>query len=157
MRKVMTLYLIRGLPGSGKSTLAKRLVGRDSFFEADQYFTDPVTGDYKFDPFKLRIAHQDCLLQTIDAMRSRYREEFFGETDRDGNDVYRNVLHDLRPVAVSNTFSQIWEMEPYMDLVKREEFADWVVCVIECQNNFGSVHGVPTEAIERMRNRWERT
>jgi hypothetical protein len=47
-------------------------------------------------------------------------------------------------------------MEPYMDLVKREEFADWVVCVIECQNDFGSVHGVPTEAVERMRNRWER-
>lgn len=156
MRKVMTLYLIRGLPGSGKSTLAKRLVGRDSFFEADQYFTDPVSGDYKFDPFNLRSAHHDCLLRTIDAMRSRYREECFGETDRDGNDVYRNVLHDLRPVAVSNTFSQLWEMEPYMDLVKREEFADWVVCVIECQNDFGSVHGVPTEAVERMRNRWER-
>jgi hypothetical protein len=55
-------------------------------------------------------------------------------------------------VIVHNTFTQLREMKPYMDLA--DEFG-YSVSEIVCRGNFGSVHGVPEEAIERMRNRWE--
>ena len=29
------------------------------------------------------------------------------------------------------------------------------VVLIECKNRFGSIHGVPDEVLERMRQRWE--
>ena len=91
-------------------------------------------------------------------MRSRY--EIFTDNvpwDPNGEPVTTCGIGDTTPVAVSNTFTQLWEMQPYIDLVKSEEFsADWEVCIVEMHNNFGSVHGVPTEAIERMRSRWEK-
>ena len=53
------LYLLRGIPGAGKSTLAKQL--GDSHFETDGFFM--VDGEYKFDPTKLRKAHEWCQSQ----------------------------------------------------------------------------------------------
>lgn len=156
--KSCTLYIVRGLPGSGKSTLANQLVGHRNYFEADMYFTDSKTGEYKFDTTKLRDAHAWCLEQVKLAMRSRY--ETFSDNspwDPNGEPFITRGIGDTTPVAVSNTFTQLWEMQPYIDLVKSEEFsADWEVCIVELHNNFGSVHGVPTEAIERMRSRWEK-
>ena len=58
------LYLLRGIPGAGKSTLAKQL--GDSHFETDGFFM--VDGEYKFDPTKLREAHQWCQSQVELAM-----------------------------------------------------------------------------------------
>jgi len=156
--KSCTLYIIRGLPGSGKSTLAHRLVGDGNYFEADMYFTDPKTGEYKFDQTKLREAHAWCLESTKKAMRSRY-ETFTDNVpwDPNGEPVTSRGIGDPTPVAVSNTFTRLREMQPYIDLVKSEEFsADWELCIVEMHNNFGNVHGVPTEAIERMRSRWEK-
>ncbi len=145
----MTLYIIRGLPGSGKSTLARQLVGRGNYFEADMYFTKD--GVYRFDPTKLQAAHAWCFSEVQKAMESRYTEY------KDNIDGFEgSYLSCMEPVAVCNTFSQLWEMQPYLDLVKRPEYADWSVCIVEMQNNFGNTHGVPTEAIERMRNRWEK-
>lgn len=146
----MTLYIIRGLPGSGKSTFARQLVGRGNYFEADMYFTDHF-GVYRFDPTKLQAAHAWCFSEVQKAMESRYTQY------KDNIDGFEgSYLSCMEPVAVSNTFSQLWEIQPYLDLVKRPEYADWSVCIIEMQNNFENTHGVPTEAIERMRNRWEK-
>lgn len=121
-----TLYIIRGLPGSGKSSLARSLCGQN-FHEADQYFMDG--GVYKFDPTKLKEAHTWCLDQ-----------------------VRKSLEFGLQRVGVSNTFTQAWEMAPYRALA--QEFG-YSVFVVACENNFGNVHGVPEEAIERMAKRWE--
>lgn len=123
---MVQLYLIRGLPGSGKSTLARLLC--NSFedavhFEADKYFIGP-DGVYRFDPSRLKDAHEWCLESTIMHLRAGY------------------------VVIVSNTFTRIWEMQPYLDLGYKTQ-------VITCEGNFGNVHGVPGAAIERMRARWE--
>lgn len=123
---MVQLYLIRGLPGSGKSTLARLLccaIDGACHVEADQFFIG-ADGVYRFDPSRLSEAHAECLARA------------------------RAFLDLERTVIVSNTFTRIWEMQPYLDLGYKTQ-------VITCEGNFGNVHGVPGAAIERMRARWE--
>jgi predicted kinase len=134
------MYLIRGLPGSGKSCLAENLLAgelrwekggegvdpTDRVIEADQFFVK--NGVYAFDPERLKEAHADCLKRAIQLMAGG------------------------KALAVSNTFSQGWEMEPYLHEAERY---DYEVVVLTMHNDFGSVHGVPPEAVQQMRYRWE--
>ena len=127
------LYLIRGLPGAGKTTFANSLV--DSFvIEADMYFT--VNGIYKHDKEMLPLAHAWCQAKVRDAMEDNFES-----------------------IAVSNTFSQRWEMERYYELAKIFNYA-----LIELTINTRltvdelvarNVHQVPKEVIQKMKDRWE--
>lgn len=120
------LVLIRGLPGSGKSTIAKAMAGY-THFETDQYFTYPH-GVYRFDPTKLKVAHAWCQACVEAELAAGYS------------------------VVVANTFTQIWEIEPYLAIAERKQAS---VRVITAKGNFQSVHDVPKERIEAMRKRWE--
>lgn len=122
------LTLIRGLPGSGKSTLAKSMVRSSDLphYEADMFFMKE--GKYCFDISKLHQAHQWCLNSTKASLSA-------------GLDV-----------VVSNTFTTKKEMKPYVDLAA--ELGVQLV-IIECTADFGSIHDVPEEALQRMRARWE--
>lgn len=61
--------------------------------------------------------------------------------------------HDAgRPVVVANTFTRRWEMEPYLKAAKKRGIK---VRIVEATGNWANVHGVPADAIERMRARWE--
>lgn len=122
----MELVLIRGLPGSGKSTLA-RSMHVHSHVEADMFFVRAHEG-YVFDPAQLRAAHGWCQAEA------------------------RKLLEAGRFVVVSNTFTQKWEMQPYFDMAA---ILNVPVRVIEAKGEFKNVHGVPDEAIDRMRARWE--
>jgi hypothetical protein len=57
-------------------------------------------------------------------------------------------------IVVSNTFTQEWEMKPYMDMAK-----DWGyrVFTIIVENRHGGVnqHGVPNEKLQQMKDRFE--
>lgn len=128
MKNERTLYLIRGLPGSGKSTYAKKLVKPEHHFEADQYFM--IDGRYQFNPTKLHAAHADCFDRVRTAMLA-------GDTDS---------------VAVSNTFVKAWELEPHIKLAQN---LGWKTKILRMSNKYGSVHGVPLAAIERMRANFE--
>ena len=124
-----TLYIVRGLPGSGKTTLATALVNhQDWTHAADDFFYDK-NGIYEFNPELLPMAHANC----HDAV----------EEDMD---------QGVSKIAVHNTFSQRWEVEPYYELAVKYGY---FVVVIECQNNFGSAHGVPQSSIDAMAARWE--
>ena len=125
-----TLYLVRGLPGSGKTTFGRTLTDRHLHFEADNYFTHPVTGEYKFDASLLSIAHAQCRQHTMLAMQD-----------------------SMTPIVVSNTFSRRWEMEEYYKLALLYGYK--VVEITMSGNLHPSVHNVPQETIELMRNRWE--
>ena len=127
----MLLIIIRGLPGSGKSTLAQKLALPGSICEADNYFMQG--GQYKFDPTKLKEAHEVCQTQARNLMSSHY---------------------PASKVVVSNTFTQKREYQPYLDMA--EEYG-YEVQIIECHGRWNSVHNVPDEAIDRMRERWEPT
>jgi predicted kinase len=121
-----TLILLRGLPGSGKTTLAKSLAGEH--IEADMFFMKD--GEYKFDPTMLKHAHNWC------------------------QDVVEHWMDDdIQRIIVSNTFTQEWEMDFYYKLA---ETYGYIVHSVIVENRHGGVneHGVPTEKLEQMKNRF---
>jgi len=120
------LILLRGLPGSGKSTFAKRICNQH--VEADMFFMED--GDYKFDATKLKQAHEWCQNKAEELMKDGYN------------------------LVVSNTFTQEWEMEAYYKLAEKYGYQ---VNSLIVENRHGGVneHGVPAEALERMKNRFE--
>ena len=132
------LYIVRGLPGSGKSTFAKKLVGEDFLVcEADKYFIDKETGEYNFDFTKIKDAHKFCK----DTVETYMKDSLV-------NDQF------YREIAVSNTFTQEWEMEPYIELAKQYGYQ---VTSLIVENRHGGVneHNVPEDKIEIMKNRFE--
>ena len=132
------LFLLRGLPGSGKSTLAESIVGSDFLVcEADKYFIDAVTGEYKFDPSKIKDAHRYChdIVETYMA-DSLVNDQFY------------------RQIAVSNTFTQEWEMQPYFELAEKYGYKVFSI-IVENRHDGKNIHNVPQESMDRMKSRFE--
>lgn len=120
-----TLTLIRGYSGSGKTTAARKLVEDTGcqHFEADMYFS--LGGEYKFDPKLLKKAHQWC------------------------QDCTRVSLSMGKDVVVANTFTRLWEMQPYLDM----GFPNIVVW--RCSGNYQNIHDVPDHVVEQQKQRFE--
>ena len=140
------LILIRGLPGSGKSTMARKMVNSivpvaDFHFEADMWLClhsaydgnefigfEPRSCDYRWTPMRAKAAHKACIEATTRTLRGGFS------------------------VVVSNTFTQAWEIQPYLDAAR--EFGASVE-IITATGNYGSIHNVPKEAIAAMQARFE--
>lgn len=135
MNPNLKVFIIRGLPGSGKTTLAELILEsytelNSGWYEADQFFENLG----HFDPKLLPEAHNYCRLGFEQDVK------FFLERSIDSC------------VIVSNTFTQKWEMQPYLDICKKFGIEPQI---ITCKGNFKSVHNVPEATIEKMRKRWE--
>ena len=132
-----TVYLIRGISGSGKTTLARAIYRGEQttvMVAADDYFYEE--GEYRFNPSDLPKAHAMCL------------------------DVASSTLEEGACVIVHNTFTQRWEMEPYLQMAEEFGYRVIVASVYDggCDNDTlarRNTHGVPVESIAAMRNRWE--
>jgi predicted kinase len=122
-----TLYLVRGLPGAGKSTLAASLGGMH--YEADMYFINNE-GQYKWDGMQIGEAHAWCQRNAAIAMAC-----------------------GVSKIVVSNTFTTEKELKPYLDLAKKHNYRTTTI-IVENRNDTKSVHNVPVEAIEKMRERF---
>jgi len=122
------LYLVRGIPGSGKSTLAKQLTS--NVFEADHYFYDN-DGNYNFIPSEIKEAHKECQEFVGYAMESR-----------------------IPKIAVSNTFTQEWELQPYYELAIKHGYYVTSL-IVENRHGNESIHGVPEDKIQIMKERFE--
>lgn len=121
------LMLIRGVPGSGKSTLARELISQgviDCHYEADQYFYNE-RGEYEWDVNHLMDAHDWC----------RYQAE--------------TALERGERVAVSNTSLRLRDIRSYLDLARDSGVLP--LRIVTLRSEYGSIHGVPEETIEKMR------
>lgn len=88
------LVLVMGLPGSGKTVIAKQLASEKGLIhlEADQFFIDSKTGEYKFDQSSIENAHKWCLAET------------------------KRLLDEGRRVVVANTFGTTKSRKRYFKL-----------------------------------------
>jgi len=124
--QVPRLVLIRGIPGSGKSTLAQSMSEQYGYIhlEADMQFE--LDGEYVFERSRIAEVHKWCLDQT------------------------KTYLDKGLDVVVSNTFTQAWEMKPYIELIDHD-----AISIIECTGKFKSIHGIPDETLEHMKIRFQ--
>lgn len=127
-----TLILLRGLPGSGKSSFAGFIAGTIASYaakvEADDYFIDEY-GNYNFDASKLKEAHAAC------------------------QEKCRSLLNNYFDVIVSNTSTTEKEVETYQKIAQ-ECNANFVSLIVENRHAGTSIHNVPAEKIQQMRNRF---
>ena len=130
------LFLVRGLPGSGKTSFASAIWNDYAVCEADKFFYDKE-GNYNFDPTKLKDAHTWCKNEVESRMKEHQNnEQFYPE------------------IAVSNTFTQEWEMEDYFKLAEKYGYKI-VSLIVENRHGGQNVHGVPEDKLQIMKNRFE--
>jgi predicted kinase len=130
------LFLVRGLPGSGKTSFATHIWNDYAVCEADKFFYDKE-GNYNFDPSKLKEAHDWCKNQVEIRM-----------SDHQVNTQY------YPEIAVSNTFTQEWEMEDYFKLAEKYGYKV-VSLIIENRHGGQNVHGVPEDKLQIMKDRFQ--
>ena len=105
-----------------------------SHIEADQYFVE--NGEYKFDATKIKLAHNYCQTQTQAWMQ------------HDGEQI------NVNRIVVSNTFTQEWEMDAYYKLAETYGYRVYSI-IVENRHSGINEHGVPTDKLEQMKNRFE--
>jgi predicted kinase len=130
------LILVRGIPGSGKSTFANLIWNNYAICEADKFFYDK-DGNYNFDPSKLKQAHAWCQNEVeIKMQDNQNNPQFYPE------------------IAVSNTFTQEWEMQAYLDLASKYDYKVFSI-IIENRHGGKNLHGVPDDTLKKMKDRFQ--
>lgn len=123
---MINLVIVRGPSGSGKSTFVDMNFMLHKHYEADQYFD--LHGEYAYDPERIRDAQKWCQWRTEQSLMRGHH------------------------VAVSNTFCRLWEMAPYIEM---SEKYGCLLSVYRCAARYNNTHGVPTDIVERQRQRME--
>jgi predicted kinase len=94
--------------------------------EADMFLMNG--GEYKWSGGRVSQAHSWCKNSVITAIQNKM------------------------DVVISNTFTQKWEFKDYLELAESNGYE---VTVFRCTKNYGNTHGVPQEALDRMKERFE--
>ena len=121
------LILVRGISGSGKTTLAKELL-KDGVVDChyeNDLYRINKRGVYVFDANKTLKVVSLCKQNTLQSLKKG------------------------RNVVVSNAFIRKWEMDDYLRMPYTS------LSVMVCKNFYGSVHNIPKEKINWMRQSFE--
>lgn len=130
------LILLRGLPGAGKSSFAEFMYPSFLVCEADKYFVDKNTGEYKWDGSKLHEAHEWCYNLVETYMKDNLvNEQYYTE------------------IVVSNTLTTENEVNKYKELGEKYGYIV-ISLIVENRHGNKSVHNVPEASIEKMRKRF---
>lgn len=86
----MSIRILSGVSGSGKTTRAQAVYSSHLRKSADEFFFNPKTRQYEFDPTKLQEAHADCLNRFMKALAYGW------------------------PIVIDNTNCSAWEISPYV-------------------------------------------
>jgi len=136
------LIVMRGLPGSGKSTTVTEILDRNvgvtvAICSDDDFFM--VDGEYKFNPQGIGQAHATCRLKAVDAMHK-------------GTEL----------VIIDNTATQKWEYFFYEETAKLFGYRFVILDLYDggcgdTELSYRNNHGVPENAIARIRARYEKS
>mgnify|MGYP007078932718 CR=1 FL=1 len=96
------------------------------YFEADQYFEDK-DGNYNFNPEYLHNAHISCQIRTFSKLKAGYS------------------------CICSNTFLADKEFKSYLLAAKQYNAK---VFIIKMNTQYKSIHNIPDETMQRMKNRF---
>lgn len=140
------MILMRGCPGSGKSYQATNILNMcyknanvDEFiFSADKFFTNKHTGQYNYNPSKVKRAHEWAK-----------------------DNIEKAVLNEVTPVIVDNTHCEAWEME---DVIKvgvnngywieiLEPVSEWAWEGMELAKR--NIHNIPLDIIMKFFRRYD--
>ena len=94
------------------------------------YFTND-DGEYNFDPTSLPMHTSGVRIWLKNGWTEEVEESY-----------------------VSNTSTQEWEMRPYIDMAEEKGYLVFSL-IVENRHSGNNIHGVPSESIERMKNRFE--
>jgi predicted kinase len=78
-RKIMKVYILRGVSGSGKSTFASRLSKNKIVHSTDDYFYK--NGKYRFDISKLEYFHKKNFEEFVKSLKKRKRNVVVDNTN----------------------------------------------------------------------------
>lgn len=120
---------MQGVPGSGKSTVARLIADNivGVICSTDDYFYKD--GEYKFDPEKLGEYHSRNLQHATDLMAEGCN------------------------VVIDNTNILQKHVRPYVNAARQNGYHVQFVRITG--DNFGNIHKVPEEVVERMRHQME--
>lgn len=132
------LILVQGAAGSGKTTFANSLADIieetrprlqnepltycPAPYEADKFFEDPFSGEYKYNRTFVKYAHMLCTAETA-----------------------KSLMNGCCAI-VSNTSTSAWDMDKYYELAKD---AGVDVILVRMLTEYGNVHNCPQEVVER--------
>ncbi|HOG38300.1 MAG TPA: hypothetical protein PLD95_02395 [bacterium] len=123
-----TLILVRGLPGSGKTTFSE-LFGKTNICSNDDYHM--VKGKYEWKKEKEALARFECQKK-----------------------CERLMTTNTPTIVVANTLTTSDEMSPYYILADKYNYRVFSV-IVENRHDGISLHNVPNDTIQEMRNRFE--
>jgi len=128
------VVIMRGISGSGKSTYVKNNYPKALVCSADEFYTDEVSGKFKYDADKIALVHRLCFAKFLQALAK--------------NEPL---------VVVDNTNIKLWEVSPYYLTATTMDYKV-IVITLDCDPQVAwerNVHQVPFERIQQYAQGFE--